>query len=141
MGVTVTATQVKERCGITETTWDTEIWSLIDQMVYPINYAIAQVFLDDTGNAPLVATLNLAAIEIIAGEYFAQYARKPGVFDTVQVDRLTIKPYVGSNANDPSGLKAQGWLRLRPFLRLDPVMPVSAPVVMASGKQGDEEEA
>ncbi len=140
MGVTVTATQVKERCGITVTDWDSEIWSLIDQMVYPINYAIDTVYLNDTGNANLVATLNLAALEIISGEYFAQYARKPGVFDTILVDRLTIRPYVGANTNDPSGLKAQGWLRLRPYLRIDPVMPVSAPVSAADGKAGNEEE-
>ncbi|MBL8040624.1 MAG: hypothetical protein JNM04_04670, partial [Chthonomonas sp.] len=57
------------------------------------------------------------------------------------VDRLTIRPYVGANTNDPSGLKAQGWLRLRPYLRIDPVMPVSAPVSAADGKAGNEEEA
>jgi len=132
MSLFVDHNKVKVWCGITETDLDTEILSVISTLVPPIEYAIKPEHIADASNTGLQSTLNLGALEIVAGEYFAILSHKPGTFDTVTVDRFEVRPYVGTDANDPSGWKNQGWARLRPYLSVDPALPAMADVRTAS---------
>lgn len=119
MAITVVPSQVRERCGIDHTDWDAEIATLIGELVTPIEYALRPDILAST-DPGLVATLNLAALEIVAGEFFVQIARKPGYFDAVSILGFELTPFVRGPAADLSGLKAQGWARLAPYLRVSP---------------------
>lgn len=128
MSLFVDQNKVKIWCGITGTELDSEILTVIGALVSPIEHAILPEYIADVANVGLQNTLNLGALEIVAGEYYAILSHKPGAFDTVTVDRFEVRPYVGADANDPSGWKNQGWARLRPYLRFDPALPAMADV-------------
>jgi hypothetical protein len=67
----------------------------------------------------LQATLNLAATEIIAGEFLAQAFREPGVAEEIQVGELTIGNRLPPRTFiiDPYMLKEQGSKRLSPYMK------------------------
>ena len=139
MSLTVSSSRVKEKCGIDNSDYDTQISHLIDDWVPVIEYAIQDSFLNDVSNTGLQATLNLGATELVSGEFVAQFARKPGAYDSVVLGDLSIRPYVVANPADPSGMKAQGLERLRAFLKKDPALGSLAVVSVATGKKGDDE--
>lgn len=141
MALTVTGAKVKERAALTGSTYDSLISGLISDLVPAIEYMLAPAVLADTGNAGLQATLNLAALEFVAGELLAQLGREPGMSERIAVGPLEIGA-VGGPASDPSGLKQQAVDRLRPYLRADSGWPATAAsTVLAGGgaKTGDEE--
>lgn len=140
MSLVVTRAKVKEMCGIADTTYDSEIDNLIADLVPVVEYAIKPEHIEDTGSAGLVATLDLGAAEVVAGEFLAQLARFAGAADTIQIGDLFVTPIFG-NVADPYGLKDQGWLRLRPYLRIDPGLLARAPTTASPGKRGQREDS
>lgn len=140
MSLTVTRAKIKEMCGISGTEFDTPIDNLIAELVPVVEYAIKPEHISAIGDAGLQATLELAAAEVVAGEFLAQLGRHPGAFDTIQIGDLFVTPFL-ADVGDPFGLKVQGWNRLRPFLRIDPAMPAMAAVGASRGKRAKEDEA
>lgn len=139
MSLTVSSSRVKEKCGIDNTDYDTQISHLIDDWTPVIEYAIQETFLNDGSNLGLQATLTLGATELISGEFIAQFARKPGAYDAVVIGDLSLRPAFVFNPADPSGMKAQALERLRPFLKLDSQIGSLASISVAIGKQGGEQ--
>lgn len=137
MSLVVTRAKIKEMCGITGTDLDTPIDNLIADLVPVIEYAVKPEHIAATGDAGLQATLELGAAEVVAGELMAQLGRHPGAYDTLQIGDLFVTPFL-ADVGDPFGLKAQGWTRLRSFLRIDPSMPALASVGASRGKRGTE---
>jgi len=119
MALTVTVAAVRAKCRIADTTYDTEIDALIDEHLAVIEYSVLAEHIANTGDSGLQATLNLAATEMIAGEFLAQSFREPGVAEELQVGELTIGNRLPPRALiiDPYMLKEQGIKRLSPFLK------------------------
>ncbi|NUL83136.1 MAG: hypothetical protein HUU60_10495 [Armatimonadetes bacterium] len=116
--ITVTRNDVKRKARVSGTAYDSEIDALIDETVPVIEYAIDPVVLNDS-TPGLVATLDLAALEIVSGEFLASLLYEEGAIVPFQLGWLRTQPLGGRdlNFNDPFGLKSQGWRRLRPYLR------------------------
>jgi hypothetical protein len=138
MSLSVQVSRVKERCGLTSSEFDGEIQNLIGDMVPAAEFALQPSCISETSNTGLQATLSLACLEIVAGEFFAQLCRKPGYAEQIVVAGLELRPYVGTDASDPSGLKKQGLERMRPYLKVDPAMFANAGVGIALGKRGQD---
>lgn len=130
MALTVVASRVKEKLGLTAATWDTAIGNLIDEMVPAISYGIEDAHLADVSNAGLQALLNLGALEMVCGEFAAQLAREPGAAEEVWIGDIHLRP-PGQPLDDPTGLAAQGASRLRPFLKPDPAQRRATGVISA----------
>ena len=83
-----------------------------------IEFAVdpAMVASSDTG---LQATLNLAALELVCGEFMALRLREPGAAEGIVLGTFELHPPTRDLA-DPSGLKAQGTARLAPFVKVNP---------------------
>jgi hypothetical protein len=116
MSLLVTLTKVREKCGLTGTTYDARINNLIADWVPVIEFAVRADFIADTGNAGLQATLNLGATELVAGEFLDQLSRESGATEAFYFGWFEITPN-WRRAGDPSGLKQQGALRLAPYLK------------------------
>lgn len=121
MGLSVTKEQVKQKCRIGVTDFDDEIDDLIDEQLPVLAFAILESHLEDVSNAGLQATLNLGALEVIAGEFLAQAHREPGASESFWFADVTVSsrpPDVFRvSISDPFGLKAQGWARLSSYLK------------------------
>jgi hypothetical protein len=140
MSLIVLRSKVKEKCGITGTDFDSQIDSLIVDTVPVLEYAIAPGYIADTGNTGLQATLNLGATEIVSGEFLAQLGRQLGAYDWIVLGDFEVRPVTRMDTGDPSGLLAQGWTRLGPYLKEDVATVAPRPVHFVRGKGGDEEE-
>ncbi len=114
--LTVTRQAVKRKLRLTGTTYDAEIDALIDEMLPAIRYAIEPSVLSNP-EADLLSTLNLGALEVIAGEFSATLWREMGAGVGFRLGWLQVLPPQRYDPADPSGLKAQGWARLSPYLR------------------------
>jgi hypothetical protein len=121
MSLTITVADVKRKCRLSVTDYDTDIQSLITETKPVIEYAIADRYLNDTSNTGLQATLQLGALEVISGEMLSQLLREEGATEQLQVGDFTIgdRPQRNRTINliDPYGLKTQGWNRLAPYLK------------------------
>ncbi|MCS6922763.1 MAG: hypothetical protein NZM10_00135 [Fimbriimonadales bacterium] len=116
--LTVTRADVKRKLRLTTNAYDAEIDALIDEMLPALRYAIEPEYLQ-TSDADLRATLNLGALEMIAGEMHATLWRELGAWTGFRLGWLQVLPPTPRDPADPSGLKAQGYARLKPFLRRD----------------------
>lgn len=130
MALTVTRARVKEKCGISGTTYDSTIDNLISEMVSVIEYSVRAEHIADTGNAALQATLNLSAAEIICAEFLEQLSREPGASESITIGDLGLTP---SDA-PAKALKSAGWRRLMPYLKADAGEGAKAKVAVAKGK-------
>ncbi|MCH8274216.1 MAG: hypothetical protein IH851_05450 [Armatimonadetes bacterium] len=121
MALTVTRATIKEKCRITVTDFDTEIDNLITEQKPVIEFAILDAHVNDTSNTGLVKTLDLGAAEVVAGEFLAQAMREPGAGEVLEFSdvRFGSRPPAQFKVpiNDPFFLKAQGWVRLAPYLK------------------------
>ncbi|HSI72387.1 MAG TPA: hypothetical protein VK934_04360 [Fimbriimonas sp.] len=113
MSLTVTRARVKEKCGIADASYDTAIDNLILEIVPVLEYSILSEALND-GATGVQATLNLAATEIVCGEFQAQRLREIGAGESVTIGDLRIEPSKLATALD---LLQQGFSRITPFLR------------------------
>jgi hypothetical protein len=116
--LTVSRAAVKRRLRLTTNEYDAEIDALIAEMVPALRYAIEPSYLS-TSDADLLATLNLGALEIVAGEMGATLYRELGAWTGFRIGWLQVLPPALRNPADPTGLKAQGYARLKPFLKRD----------------------
>lgn len=123
MSLTVTRARVKEKCSISETTYDTTIDNLIAEIVP----ALAAQLEED---ASAIANLNLGATEIVCAELLCQLAREPGATERVNLNGMEIS---GRRLmDDAAALRAQGQARLSPYRR-NPGTVLAIP-----GKEVDE---
>jgi len=113
--LTVTRDDVRRKTRL-GSEYDTEIDALIADMLPTIEYAIDPRYLDNP-EAGLLATLNLGALEIIAGEMLATLWREISSLVGFRFGWLQVFPPEGLDLSDPSGLKAQGFRRLAPYLK------------------------
>lgn len=116
--LTVSRADVKRKLRITSSEYDAEIDALIAEMLPALRYAIEPSYLN-SGDADLLATLNLGALEVIAGEMSATLYRELGAWTGFRLGWLQVEPPALRNPRDPTGLKAQGYARLKPFLKRD----------------------
>jgi hypothetical protein len=114
--LTVSRADVKRKLRLTTNDYDAEIDALIAEMLPALRYAIEPSSLS-TSDADLLATLNLGALEVIAGEMGATLYRELGAWTGFRIGWLQVQPPALRDPADPTGLKAQGYARLKPFLR------------------------
>ena len=114
--LTVSHADVKRKLRLTTNDYDAEIDALIAEMLPALRYAIEPSSLS-TSDADLLATLNLGALEVIAGEMGATLYRELGAWTGFRIGWLQVQPPALRDPADPTGLKAQGYARLKPFLR------------------------
>lgn len=118
MSLTVTRARIKEKCAVTDSSYDSAIDNIITDYVAAIEFAIRSEYVADTGNSDLQATLNLAALEVCCGEFMAQRYREPGAGESTSIEGVSLTPFLVKSARDPSGLIQSGWNRLKPFLKI-----------------------
>mgnify|MGYP000337582344 FL=1 len=116
--LTVSRAAVKRKLRLTTNEYDAEIDALIAEMLPALRYAIEPSYLN-TSDADLLATLNLGALEIVAGEMGATLYRELGAWTGFRIGWLQVLPPAMRDPVDPTGLKAQGYARLKPFLKRD----------------------
>ena len=114
--LSVSRAAVKRKLRLTTNDYDAEIDALIAEMLPALRYAIEPSSLS-TSDADLLATLNLGALEVIAGEMGATLYRELGAWTGFRIGWLQVQPPALRDPADPTGLKAQGYARLKPFLR------------------------
>jgi len=114
--LTVSRADVKRKLRLTTNEYDAEIDALIAEMLPALRYAIEPSYLNTT-DTDLRATLNLGALEVIAGEMGATLYREMGAWTGFRIGWLQVQPPALRNPADPTGLKAQGYARLKPFLK------------------------
>ncbi|MEN6357320.1 MAG: hypothetical protein ABFD83_09575 [Armatimonadota bacterium] len=113
MAITITAADVKRKAMIDSTTYDTSITSLITEMQPALQYSIADVYLNNTADANLQATLKLGILEIITGELLEQLRREAGASEEFSAGGISI----GSSSLRGVDLLQQGASRLSPYLK------------------------
>ena len=115
MAISITTAEVKRKAGIDSavTTFDTAIGALISEMQGPIEYSIADIYLADTHNQPLQATLKLGMLVIITGVCIQQLRRETGATEQFTIAGVTIGPPADGGAD----LIRQGGARLAPYLK------------------------
>jgi hypothetical protein len=94
-----------------ETTYDADIDALIAEMQPSVEYTIADVYLNDTGNTKLQAVLKLGILEVLSGEFLQQLYREAGASESFRAGSIEI----GVRAAHGTKLLEQGTSRLRPF--------------------------
>jgi hypothetical protein len=114
--LTVSRAAVKRKLRLTTNDYDADIDALIAEMLPALRYAIEPSYLS-ANDADLLATLNLGALEIVAGEMGATLSRELGAWTGFRIGWLQVLPPTLRNPADPTGLKAQGYARLKPFLK------------------------
>ncbi|MCE9558778.1 MAG: hypothetical protein K8R88_07480 [Armatimonadetes bacterium] len=137
MAFNVTVADVQKLSGAPPSTYDTQIQFMIDLFTNSLPGLVETKFVSD---GAIFQVLNLAGTEIVAGEFIAWLYRQPGYADRVKIGTVELIPFLGKSASDPSGLKAQGQKRLRPYLKFDSSPGAFlADVLQAGGKQGGTE--
>jgi len=112
--LSVSRADVKRKLRLTTNEYDAEIDALIAEMLPALRYAIEPSYLN-TSDPDLLATLNLGALEVVAGEMGATLYRELGAWTGFRIGWLQVQPPALREPADPTGLKAQGYARLRPF--------------------------
>jgi len=133
MAITITTAEVKRKAMIpsSETGYDSAISALITEMQGPLEYSIADVYLNDT-TEKLQAALKLGMLEIITGEFLEQLRRELGNSEQFSAGGVTL----GAAAQCGVELIQQGAARLAPYLKAAlPAMSDSA----SSSTTEDEE--
>lgn len=134
MAISITAADVKRKAGIesANTTYDTAIGSLITEMQGPLEYSIADSYLNDTSDIKLQATLKLGMLEMITGEFVEQLRREIGATEQFGIAGVTV----GASSATGVDLIQQGATRLAPYLKS--VLPMmSEPASSSSTLDGE----
>ena len=126
--------------GLIDTSYDTEIQATLSYSLSAIEYSIGPAALGNTSNAGLQALLRLGATEIVAGDIAAQIRRRDDFHFAITINELSIRPS-SFNEFDPTGLKAQGWARIKPYLRSEAHAEIAAFVISGGNKQGTDEQS
>lgn len=135
MAFNVTISAVQQLAGVPATTYDSQISFLISLITEPYTLAVEPAFSADGGAFMM---MSLACTEMVAGELLAWLGRQPGASDQLDFGMLSVRPVAVKDPNDPSGLKAQGVARMRPYLRSDPKSGLlNTDIRMSPGKRED----
>lgn len=115
MAITISTADIKRKAMIAsaDTTYDSAIASLITEMQAALEYSIAEIYLNDTGDTGLQAALKLGMLEIITGEFLEQLRNEPGRLEQVSIAGVSLGPSVPRGAD----LIQQGATRLQPYLK------------------------
>ena len=132
MAITITTTEVKRKCMITDSTYDASIASLISEMQPVLEHSIAEVYLADTDNIGLQATLKLGMLEIISGEFLEQLKREIGATGEISTAGLSL----GEEPRTGIDMIQQGRARLAPYLKAELPM-MSESLVMSNTTSSD----
>jgi len=113
MPIVITKAEVKRKCRIpsSDSTWDSDIEALIAEMQPSLEYGIADVYLNNTGDSRLQAVLKLGILEIISGEFIRQLMREVGASEEFKIAGLTVS----ARADHGAKLIEQGQARLKAF--------------------------
>lgn len=114
--LSVSRADVKRKLRLTTNEYDAEIDALIAEMLPALRYAIEPSYLN-TSDPDVLATLNLGALEVVAGEMGATLYRELGAWTGFRIGWLQVQPPALREPADPTGLKAQGYARLKPFVK------------------------
>jgi hypothetical protein len=133
MAITITTAEVKRKAMIpsSETEYDSAISALITEMQAPLEYSVADVYLNDT-TEKLQATLKLGMLEIITGEFLEQLRRELGSVEQFTVAGLAM----GESPQRGVDLIQQGATRLAPYLKS--ALPMMSENLPASTTVDDE---
>lgn len=114
MAISITTDEVKRKCGIqsADTSRDSDIEALIDEMQPAVEREINPVYLVDTDDTGLQAQIKLGILEIISGEFLEQMLRETGAGETVSVGGTSI----GAPMRMGPDIAIQGRTRLTPYL-------------------------
>ncbi|MBL8059773.1 MAG: hypothetical protein JNK63_03540 [Chthonomonas sp.] len=129
MALSVLVADIQARANVHDSAYETEIDEVVARLLPVVSYALRPEALA-SGDAGLQAVLDDGAADVIAGTFLAQHYRRPELLLSVIVGDLQLFPRRFESVADPSGLIAQGWLKLKPWLKPDS----TAPVLAASGK-------
>lgn len=128
MAITITADDVKRKAGVdsANTSYDGSIGALIAEMQSPLEYSIADIYLNDISDANLQATLKLGILEMISGEFIEQLRRETGATEQFGIAGVTMGPSTVTGVD----LIQQGATRLAPFLKS--VLPMMSETSVSS---------
>ncbi len=134
MAISITTAEVKRKAMIAsgDSTYDSDISSLITEMQPAIEHSIADCYYNDTSNAKLQVTLKLGILEIITGEFLEQLRREIGSAEQFSIAGVSI----GVSTERGLDLIQQGGARLEPYLNsVLPMMSENSPATTT----GDDE--
>ena len=125
MAISITKAEVKRKCAIpsANTSYDSDIDSLISEVQPAVEYTIADIYLNDTGNSKLQSALKLGILEIISGEFLEQLCREIGASEEFSVAGVSI----GERKERGQALILQGSARLASFLKSMQAAPTDQP--------------
>ena len=134
MAISITAAEVKRKAMIAsgDTTYDSDIGSLITEMQPAIEHSIADCYYDDTSDTKLQAALKLGILEIITGEFLEQLHRKIGASEQFSIAGVSL----GASVERGLDLMQQGAVRLEPYLKS--ALPMMSDNLPASTTDGDD---
>ncbi len=129
MALNVLVADIQARTNVHEAAYENEIDEVIIRLLPVVTFALRVDALSsaDTG---LRAVLNDGAADVISGAFLAQHYRRPEWLISVIIGDLQLFPRRFESPIDPSGLTAQGWVKLKTWLKPD----TTAPVLASSGK-------
>ncbi len=129
MSISITTADVKRKCMVSTSDYDSSISSLISEMQPALEHSIADAYLDDTSDTNLQATLKLGMLEMISGEFLEQLRHEAGASGEVSVAGVSL----GAEAQTGADLIQQGATRLAPYLKAAlPMMSESLPASTTS---------
>lgn len=115
MSITINLTDIKRKAMIptADSSHDSSITALIAEMQGPVEYSIADMYINDTFDTKLQATLKLGILEIITGEFLEQLTREIGSTEEFSAAGVTL----GATSIRGADLIQQGATRLAPYLK------------------------
>jgi hypothetical protein len=125
MAITIATADVKRKCMIEGSDYDSDISALISEMQGAIEETILDEHLDDTTDTNLQKTLTLGILELICAEMIDQINRQVGETEEFKAGAILIK----AKAVDGERLRREGNARLAPY-RKPTTSPAAATVAV-----------
>jgi hypothetical protein len=125
MSISITTNDVKRKCMIETSDYDSEISALITEMQGALEETILDVHLDNTDDTNLQKTLTLGILELICAEMIDQINRQVGETEEFKAGAISIK----AKAIDGERLRREGNARLAPY-RKSAFAPAAANVTL-----------
>lgn len=138
MAISVGIEAIKRKVGLEGSSWDSHVTLLMNEQISVIEYALEPGALSSSAESGLQATLNLAALEIIAGELFAEISRRPEFQLSFKLGDVEMYPRKYDNVDDPTLLIKKGWSRLAPYLKQGQPNVRPSSIGQVTGKQGED---
>jgi hypothetical protein len=127
MAIVITTNDVKRKCMIEGSDYDTEISALIAEMQGAIEETILDEHLENIGDTNLQKALTLGILELICAEMIDQINRQVGETEEFKAGAITIK----AKEIDGERLRREGTARLAPY-RKPTFTPATANVALES---------